>query len=229
MLAKKKKLSKKEIQEDKLVTTFYEAKSFYTENQTMIFSVIGAIAVLIVAVVFYSSKIEENNLLASAELSRVYESYNTGLYQQAIDGKPGTKELGLLKIVDLYSGSDQGERARIILGNSYYYTEQYDKAIEAFDDYSGNDNLMIASALSGKAGCYEVMGEYENAANYFAKAADVSKYVPANPDYLLNAGINYIKVKNMSEAKFFLNRVKSEYSTSSAARQVDKYLAQINS
>ena len=36
MLAKKKKLSKKEIKEDKLVTTFYEAKSFYEENQTKI-------------------------------------------------------------------------------------------------------------------------------------------------------------------------------------------------
>ena len=229
MLAKKKKLSKKEIQEDKLVTTFYEARSFYGENQTILFSVVGAIVIAIVAVLFYTSKVEENNLLASTELSRVINSYNSGLYQQAIDGKAGTKEIGLLKIVNEYSGSEQGEVARIYLANSYFYTEQFDKALEAFEDYSGSDNLMVASAIAGQASCYEVKGEYKDAAKYFAKAANVSEYVPANPDYLLSAGINYIKTKNISEAKVVLDKVKNDYSTSLASRQVDKYLAQIKS
>ena len=229
MLAKKKKLSKKEIQEDKLVTTFYEAKSFYEENQTMIFSVIGGLIFVVAALLFYTSKAEENNKLASTELAKVYETYNAGLYQQAIDGKPGTQELGLLKIVDEYGGSDQGELARILLANSYFYTEQYDKALEAFDNYSGNDDLMIASALAGKASCYEVDGKFDEAAKYFEKASKVGKYVPANPNYLLNAGINYIKVGNSSEAKSSLTRIKNDYATSSASREVDKYLAQIKS
>ncbi len=229
MLAKKKKLSKKEIQEDKLVTTFYEAKSFYEENQTMIFSVIGGFIFVVAALLFYTSKAEENNKLASTELAKVYETYNAGLYQQAIDGKPGTQELGLLKIVDEYSGSDQGELARILLANSYFYTEQYDKALDAFDDYSGNDDIMIASALAGKASCYEVDGKFDEAAKYFEKASNVSKYVPANPSYLLNAGINYIKIGNSSEAKSSLTRIKNDYATSSASREVDKYLAQIKS
>ncbi len=227
MLAKKKKLSKKEIQEDKLVTTFYEAKSFYDENKTIIFSVIGGLALLIVAVLFYTSKVEENNKLASTELARVYESYNAGLYQQAIDGKPGTQEIGLKKIVDEYGGSEQGEVARILLANSYFYTEQYDKAFDEFDNYSGSDDIMIASALAGKASCYEVDGKYEEAAKYFSKAANVTKSVPANPTYLLNASINYIKVGNNNEAKIMLNKIKSDYKASPASRKVDKYLAQI--
>ncbi len=86
---------------------------------------------------FYSSRTEENNLAASTELSRVYKTYNAGLFQQAIDGKPGTQEIGLVKIVDEYGGSPQGELARIILANAYYYTEQYDKALEEYDNYSG--------------------------------------------------------------------------------------------
>lgn len=227
MLAKKKKLSKKEIKEDKLVTTFYEAKTFYDKNQTVLFSVIAAIVIVIAAVLFYTSKLEEQNLLASTELSRVINTYNAGLYQQAIDGKDGTSEIGLAKIVSEYSGSEQGELARIYLANAYFYTEQYDKAIEAFDDYSGSDNIMIASALAGKASCFEVNGEYEEAAKYFAKAADVSDYIPSNPDYLLNAGINFIKVKKGSEAKVVLNKIKNDYSSSLASRQVAKYLAQI--
>lgn len=229
MLAKKKKLSKKEIKEDKLVTTFYEAKSFYGDNQTAIFSVVGIIVAIVIVAMLYTSKVEESNLLASVELGRVINTYNTGLYLQAIEGKAGTKEIGLAKIVDEYGGSEQGELARIYLANAYYFTEQYDKAMEAYDDYSGSDNLMVASALAGKAGCYENEKNYEAAAKYFSKAANVSKYVPSNPNYLLNAGINYLKIKNNSEAKSVLNKVKEDYATSLAARQVDKYLALINS
>lgn len=225
MLTKKKKLSKKEIKEDKLVTTFYEAKSYYENNQTIIFAVVGAIAVIIFAVLFFTNKTKENNQLASAALVSVVTDYNAGLYLQAIDGKEGTKEIGLLKIVDLYGGTKQGELARIILANAYFYTGQYDKAIEEFDDYSGDDDIMVASAIAGKAGCYEVKGEFEDAANSFLKAANVSNYVPANPDYLLNAGINYIKVKNNGEAKIVLEKLKSDYSASAASKQVDKYLS----
>ena len=229
MLAKKKKLSKKEIKEDKLVTTFYEAKSFYEENQTKIFSAVAIIVALVLITVFYTGKIAESNVSASVELTRVINTYNAGLYLQAIEGKAGTLEIGLAKIVDEYGGSEQGELARIYLANAYFYTEQYDKAMEAYDDYSGSDNLMVASALAGKAGCYETQKNYELAAEFYDKAANVSNYVPSNPDYLLNAGINYLKIKNNSDAKIVLDRVKKDYSTSLAAREVDKYLALINS
>jgi tetratricopeptide (TPR) repeat protein len=228
VLAKKKKLSKKEIQEDKLVTTFYEAKSFYGKNQTSIFTVVGVVVALIIGTVLYISKMEENNLAASVELTRVMKTYNVGLYQQAIDGQDGTKEIGLRKIVDEYSGSEQGELARIYLANAYFYTEQYDKALEEYDNYSGSDNLMVAAALAGKAACYEVKKDYESAAKYFAKAASVSEYVPSNSEYLLNAGINYLKIKNINEAKTVLTKVKRDYSKSLAARQADKYLALTN-
>jgi tetratricopeptide (TPR) repeat protein len=229
VLAKKRKLSKKEIKEDKLVTTFYEAKSFYEKNQTAIFAVVGAVAALIAVILFYSSRVDEKNLAASTELTRVLPTYNAGLYQQAIDGKPGTKEIGLLKIVDEYGGSEQGELARIYLANAYYFTGQVDKALEQYDSYSGNDDIMIAAALAGKAGCYETKGDYEEAAKLFEKAANVSKYVPANGEYLLNAGINLIKINKYNKAKVLLNKVKKDYPTTMAAREVEKFLAIVNS
>lgn len=229
MLAKKKKLSKKEIKEDKLVTTFYEAKSFYEENQTKIIAAVAVVAAIIVAIILYTDKVESNNLAASVELSRVLPSYNAGLYQEAIDGKPGTKMLGLIKIVDEYGGSEQGELARIYLANAYYYTGQYDKALEEFDAYSGSDNLMIASALAGKASVYAEKKDFKSAAEFYTKAANVSKYNPSNAEYLLQAGINYIKSKDFDNAKASLEKIKKEYKASLASREVDRYLAQIPS
>lgn len=227
MLAKKKKLSKKEIKEDKLVTTFYEARSFYEENQTMIFAVVGVLAAIIIGIILYTNKVESDNLSASVELSRVIPSYNSGHYQEAIDGKPGTKMLGLIKIVDEYGGSEQGELARIYLANAYYFTGHYDKAFEQYDAYSGSDNLMIASAFAGKASVYAVKGDYKSAAEFYSKAASVSEYDPSNADYLLKAGINYIKSHDFLNAKASLEKIKKDYKTSVASREVDRYLAQI--
>ena len=229
MLAKKKKLSKKEIKEDKLVTTFYEAKGFYEENQTKILAALGALAIIIVAIVLYINKVESNNEIASIELSRVIPGYNSGMYQEAIDGKPGTKVLGLRKIADEYGGSEQGELARIYLANSYYFTGQLDNALDEYDAYSGSDDLMISSALAGKASVYEAKSDYESAAEFYSQAANISKYNRSNPEYLLIAGINYLKVKNFDKAKVSLEKIKKEYQTSLASREVDRYLAQISS
>lgn len=229
MLAKKKKLTKKEIKEDKLVTTFYNSKSYYEENQNKIYMVIGAIAIVIVALILYSNKVETNNLAASVELSRVLPTYNGGQYQEAIAGKPGTKELGLLKIVDEYGGSEQGELARIYLANSYYFTEQYEKALIEYDSYSGSDDIMEATATSGRANVYVEKSDFKKAAELYTKAADISKYNPSSAEYLLKAGINYLKVDDLGNAQSSFERIKKDYQTSVAAREVDKYLAQIKS
>jgi len=228
VLAKKKKLSKKEIKEDKLVTTFYEARKFYEENQNKIFAVVGVIAVIVIAVILYTNKVEENNFAASLELTRVLPIYNSGSYQEAIDGRPGTNVIGLQKIVDEYGNSDQGELAKIYLANALYFMGGIDAAFEYFNDYSGSNEDLVAAALAGKASCLEVKEDYEAAADSYNKAANVNKFNPSNPDYLLKAGINYIKVDQLMDAKKSLQEIKDNYKTSSASREVDRYLAVVD-
>ncbi|MCK5086825.1 MAG: tetratricopeptide repeat protein [Melioribacteraceae bacterium] len=228
MLAKKKKLSKKVIKEDKLVTSFYETKKFYEQNQTKIVAVVGVIAVIIIAVVLYSNRIEENNFAASAELTRVLPIYNSGSYQEAIDGRPGTNVIGLQKIVDEYGNSEQGELAKIYLANAFYFMGDIDAALEYFEDYSGSNKDLVAAALAGKASCFEVKEDYKLAAEFYNKAANENKFNPSNPDYLLKAGINYIKVDQLMDAKNSLQEIKDNYKTSSASREVDRYLAVVD-
>ncbi|MFC2085095.1 hypothetical protein ACFLS9_08565 [Bacteroidota bacterium] len=227
MLAKKKKISKKHIKEDKLVSTYYKVQKFYEDNQSKIFIVGGILAVIIIAVFWYTSKIEQDNLSATTALSRILSQYETGSYQAAIDGTPGTNIIGLAKIVDDYGGSEQGETTRIYLAHSYYYLGNIDEAMEQYNDYSGSNELLIATALAGKASCYEVKEDYESAADSYMEASSVSSSNPQNPDYLLNAGINYIKSNSYDDAKESLTILKKEYKNSNLANNADKYLALI--
>ncbi len=227
MLTKKKKLSKKEIKEDKLVTSYVKVTQFYEEYQQKIFLVVGAIAVIVVAIILYQNKLADDNIAASDELARVSSIYTAGSYQEAIDGRPGTNINGLKYITEEYGSSEQGEIAKIYLANSYLFLGRIDEALEAYGDYSGSNDIFRATAYAGQASCYESKGNYEKAADLFDKAASVSEFVPANGEYLLNSGINYFKLGKLKEAKTRLERVKKEYTTSQASRAADRYLAQI--
>lgn len=224
MLTKRKKITKKQIKEDKLVTSYYEVKSFYQENQSKILIGLGVIALIVVAVIWYSNKNSENNTLASTELMKVMSLYESGSYQEAIDGNTGSNVLGLKKIVDLYGGSENGELARIYLANAYYFMGDFDKALENYEDYSGSNDLLIAAALAGEAACYEAKEKFEEAAENYEKAFKISEYNSQNPEYLLKAGINYIKLKKFDEAKASFDLIKEKFKTSQAFRELERYL-----
>lgn len=228
MLAKKKKLSKKQIKEDKLVTSFYNARKFYEDNQSRVLIVLGAVAAIIVAIIWYNSKVTQDNHSAALELSRIYSIYDSGSFQEAIEGKPGTNVTGLRSIVDNYGGSEQGETARIYLANAYYFLGDYENAKKEYDGYSGSNKQLVASAYAGIAACLEAEGDYKGAADYYLNAADVYEFNPTNADNLLNAGKNYIKNENYEKAEEILNRIKEDYAQSAASRDVDRYLALVN-
>jgi tetratricopeptide (TPR) repeat protein len=227
MIGKKKKITKKELQEDKLVTTFYKSQEFIDEHKQKFILGIGALAVIILAVVWYSNKQTEDNLLASAQLFQIIPVYEQGQYQKAIDGEPGTQLVGLKNIAENYGNTENGELAKIYLAHSYYALGDYENALEAYSDWSGDSKLHQSTALAGMAASYEMMGKYSEAAENYEKAAKVFKIDSQSADFLLNAGINYIKSGDKNNAKNVLELVKNEYKTTTAAREVEKYLAQL--
>lgn len=224
MIGKKKKLSKKELQEDKLVTSFYKAQEFFDIYKQKFIIVGGGIAVVVLAIIWFVNKKSEDNLIAAGQVSQIISSYEQGQYQKAIDGEPGTQLVGLKNIVENYGSTNQGELAKIYLANSFYALGDYDKALDYYSDYSGDSKLHQSTAYSGMAACYEVKGDFEKAADYYKKGAETYKLGSQTADLLLSASINYIKSGNSSLAKPLLEEVKKDYPASTAAREVEKYL-----
>jgi len=228
MLQKKKKLSKKEIKEDKLITYFYSAENFFTKYKNKILPYTGIVLIAVVAVYFYLNQKAENNEKAGLELSRIMGIFNQGSYLEAIEGKQGTNIIGLKRLEEEYGGTENGETAKIYLANCYAYLGNYEEAIKYYEDYSGSIDYFKAAALAGRAGYYASKNEYEKAADLYLEASKLSEINSQNPDYLLNAGIYYMKAGNKDEAKILFSRIKEDYTSSLANREVDKYLSLIN-
>jgi len=178
-------------------------------------------------VFFYVNQKSESNEKAGLELSRIMPLYDQGAYLEAIEGKQGTNIIGLKRIVEEFGGSENGETAKIYLANCYAFLGNYDEANKYYNDYSGSIDYFEAASLAGQAGYYADQEDFEKAANLFLQASKMSEINSQNPDYLLNAGIYYLKAGEKEEAKILFNRIKEDYSTSLAYREVDKYLAMI--
>ena len=228
MLTKKKKLSKKEIKEDKLVSFYYKAYGFFDENKTRVIIYAGALVVLIVAAVLYVNYRNQQNQLASFELSKVMPVYDQGSYLEAIEGKAGSDVMGLKKIVAEYGSTEAGETAKIYLANSYNRLGKSDEALKYYESYDGNISIFKAAALAGEAGYYESNKQYEKAADLYKKAAHVSENNVLNPDYLLYAGIDYLNADKQEDAKQMFDSIKKNYESSPASMQVNRYLAQVD-
>lgn len=229
VLERRKKISKKQIKEDKLVTSYYQVQSFIVENQAKLLIGVAAVALVIVAIVLFSNKRAKDNETAITLLSKVIPLYESGSYKEAIEGQTTTNTIGLKKIVDDYGSTETGNTAKIYLANSYLLTNKSDAAYEMYDDYSGSNSLFKATALAGKAGCLETKKEYDKAADLYTDAAKVSDTNPANADYLLRAGVDYLQLGKKEEAKSLFDIIRKDYKTSAAFYELDRYLAQIES
>jgi len=228
MLQKKKKLSKKEIKEDKLINFYKSSVNFFEKYKNKVFTYSGVLVIVVAVVYFYLNQKSENDQKAGLELSRIMSLYDQGSYLEAIEGRQGTNIIGLKRIVDEYSGTENGETAKIYLANSYAFLSNYDEAFKYYEDYSGGIDYFEAASLAGQAGYYAMKEDYEKAANLYLKASKQSKVNSQNPDYMLNAGIYFLKIGQMDESKILFNKIKEDYATSLAYREVDKYLSMIN-
>lgn len=228
MLTKKKKLSRKEIKQDKLVETYYKIYGFIQDNKQRV-SLYGiSLLVLIFAAIFYVNNRKQKNETASVELARAMDLFDAGNYQEAINGQPGTPIIGLKKIVDEYGSTPNGETAKIFLADSYSLLGKTEEAYKYYKDYDGSIKLYEATALAGQASYFASKNNYAEAAELYDKAANVSESDVLNSEYLLKAGINYMKGGKDKEAKKAFETVQNNYKNSASAMEVQRYLVQLN-
>lgn len=229
MLEKKKKITKKEMKKDPLVTNYYKAYNFYQENQAKIFIGVAAVALIIIAIILVGNQKSSNNIIAASLLAKVVPLYEQGLYEDAINGQSAGNLIGLKEIVDKYGSTEYGETAKIYLANAYLFLNKNQEAFEIFKDYNGSNLLFKATALAGRAGYFEMQEDFSKAADLYRDAARVDKLNPSNPQFLLRASINLIKAGKKQEAKKILDNIKTDYKNSTAAQEVDRYLVQVES
>jgi TolA-binding protein len=217
-----KRMSKRQMKEDKLVSTTFKVTEYVSKNQTPFIIGVAALIVIASAIMFFNmsskrSKTDAASLLTQAELN----------------GASGTADQYLADLQNIstkYGSTNAGKIATLRLANTYFSRKQYDKAEQYFDivlDKYTDDKMLAASAASGKGACREIKSDYATAAKMYKQAADDTPNQIWTPSYLLKAGQNFAKAGNKDEARKVLEEIGTKYANSTESGAAKRTLAEL--
>ena len=228
MLQPKKKITKKELKEDALITSYVRATTYYEENKRAINTGLFVLIAIAAVAFFYVKNKNADNEKAQTDLAKVYSFYDNGQYQLAVDGVRERNIPGLQTIVSEFGSTHAGNLAKFYLADSYYNLKKYSDALKEFEDFSPEGQLLTVSRLAGIAACNEALGNHKEAAEYFERAG--MKY-PDDPDAAQNlndAARNYAAAGEKQQALDLYKKIKKNYPTTTFAREADRYIEQLS-
>tara|TARA_Y100000385_G_scaffold128944_1_gene134298 strand:+ start:2413 stop:3099 length:687 start_codon:yes stop_codon:yes gene_type:complete len=219
----KKKVNKTEEQFAAVEETLTRTEQWVENNQkqlsTFVFGVVVVIALYLAYDKFYVQSVNEE---AQTELFVAVEYFEKDSFNLALNGV--NDNLGLLDIIDDYGSTDAGNLANYYAGISYLRTGDNESAIEYLSDFSSDDEI-ISSVCYGSIGdAYMNIDEVDDAINYWTKAAFNSENEFTAPIYLKRAAMALEQEEKFSKAVEYYTLIKTNYSTSDEARDIEKYI-----
>lgn len=205
MLKPRKRITKKKLKEDKLVTFYFKATQWLEDYSKYLMIAIAAIVVIAAAVVFYNYSQTKSEKTASVELARATRTLESGDFQNAI--------AQLSSIVDNNGGSTSGTMARLYLANAFFRNKDYvnaEKNYRKFASSFSGDDYFISAAQGGIAASLQAQKKYHEAAQVFEKAAGKYESVLA-PNFLIQAGRCYANLGENAKAKAMYQKVIEDY------------------
>lgn len=222
MLKARKRITKKQIKEDKLVTTYFKTIDFFNRNSRNV--AIGFISILAIIALFLlmARSKQSAELKASEQLAKANTEIGQGNLTQAIDI--------LLNMVDNYSGTSSAETGCYVLAHTYFQKGEYEKAstyFEKFIDDSRNNEILTSSAYSGLAASLEQQGKFVEAAGWYEKGANKFPNHFNAPQQWLDAGRCYSLANQNDKAKFCYKNLVEKYPKSNLKNDAELYLANL--
>ncbi|OPX35655.1 hypothetical protein B1H10_00760 [candidate division KSB1 bacterium 4484_188] len=209
MLKPKKKITKRDLKEDKFVTFTLKARDYIETNMKMLVRA-GIVVLLIIIAVSMFIHSKRNATIRASEL--------LGEAQLANSKGNSMKADSLLKVlVTEYDGVTAAGQGCFLLAKMYWEQNDFDNAQIYFKKYLdeyGGDDLLTAGALAGYADCLIQKGQIAEAAKYYEKAGLLNKELPEVPSFLYSAARAYLEAKDFQKAKSLAEKIVQEYQKS---------------
>jgi tetratricopeptide (TPR) repeat protein len=219
----KKKTDKTEEQFAVVEETLTRTEQWVENNQktlsTIVFAIVGVIALYLAFDKFYVDPINEE---AQQELFKSVSYFEADSFNLALNGVNG--EYGLLDIIDYYGSTEAGNLANYYAGVCFLKTGDNESAIDYLSDFSSDDEVVSSVAYGSMGDAYMNTGEFDNAINYWTKAAFNSKNDFTTPIYLKRAAMALEEDGNLDRALEYYTIIQKEYSNSDEARDIDKFI-----
>ncbi|MDB2675057.1 hypothetical protein N9Y90_00800 [Flavobacteriales bacterium] len=219
----KKKANKTEEQFAAVEETLTRTEQWVENNQkqlsTFVFGVVAVIALYLAYDKFYVQTVNQE---AQEELFVAVEYFEKDSFNLALNGV--NDNLGLLDIIDDYGSTEAGNLAYYYAGISYLNLGDNESAIDFLSDFSSDDDIVSSICYGSLGDAYMNIDEKGDAINYWTKAAFNSENKFTSPIYLKRAAMALEEDENFDKAVEYYTIIKTKYSTSDEARDIEKYI-----
>jgi TolA-binding protein len=206
---------------DALAGQFERAEDFFEQNRNIVLGVIGGIILLVAGFFGYRYYVSSQDETAQAELfPSVYQIESDSL-KKALNGDGRTP--GLLAVADNYGATPAGELANFYAGIGLLKQGKYDEAIDHLKSFSSADLLVQARAYALLGDAYMEKKSFDEAADYYRKAADYKSNKFFSPGYLMKLAVAYEQAKQNDKAIEVYNDIIAKYAQSAEAVSAKKY------
>ncbi|MBN2201933.1 tetratricopeptide repeat protein [bacterium] len=216
MLRPKKKLHKKEIKEDALVTRYFQARRFYDQNSRMVNTVLIVVLALAVIGVFMARSRRIEELKAQSALGDALQS----LYMN----DPGTLIRKMDEVTKKFSGTPAAGEAAFFAANALFETgdlKEADRRFAMVMDGHGGNPVFRASSLAGRAAIAESEKRWQDAARLYTQAAEKYPDLFTAPFYLKEAARCQLEAGDRKSARAVLETIEKRFPESQVSQETE--------
>ncbi len=205
----KRKITKKNLKEDKFVDFALTAKSYIEDNSKQIAIIAVVVFALFILIMVYRNSQAAKTEEAKTILGKAQIEFQNMNYSKA--------RMFLDRLIDEYSGTDAADQGYFVLANLDYQQGKYEQAEAEYkkfiDSYDGS-KILLASGYAGYAACLEYRGAYEDAAKYYLRAQKTAPDFVEAANYLYLAGKDYLRAGLDNRAKEMFEIITKKYKKS---------------
>ena len=199
-----------------------KTEAFFEKNKkAIIIAVVAIIAVIVCAILANTYYFQPRQQEASTELAKSQELFQQEQYDKAL--------AGFQKVASDYSSTDAGNLAQLYIGLCQANLGKWQEAVNALEQFSGQDDQMITPAAEGALGnAYANLNQLDKAVEHLKKAAKMADNNSLSPTFLIQAGEILESQGKKDEALKLYQEVKEKYFNSMQYQSIDAYIERVS-
>ncbi len=192
-----------------IATRLNRGENFLKENTKLVAGAIGAVILIIAAVLFFQYNKVNQNKTAQAEMFQAVYYFEQDSVDLALNGD-GVNP-GLLTIIDKYGGTDAANLANFYVGSIYLSQGQHQNAADHLKEFSSDDFFLQAQAYALTGDAYMDLGNIDEGIRFYKRAANHEANKFFTPKYLNKLAIAYEESDDLTSAIDAYEQIENKY------------------
>lgn len=204
-----------------------KGEEYLEKNKKQVFIVGGLVAIIIIGILGFRYFKEEQNKKAQNEMFQAVYYFEADSLDKALNGDGNY--YGFLDIIDNYPLSDGANLSHYYAGMIYMQQAEpdYEEAIAHLKEFSSDDLIIQGRAYALLGDAYMELGNANEAAGFYKKAANYKPNEFISPQYWVKAALAYESFGDLENAVACYDKIVTEYPKSNEIHAARKQKARL--